>query len=570
MPLKEYRRKRQFSRTPEPKGKKATARGHRFVIQMHAATRLHYDFRLEMNGVLLSWAVPKGPSLDPTEKRLAVQVEDHPLEYHTFEGTIPEGEYGAGTVMVWDYGRWTPLGDAEEDYRSGKLKFTLDGKKLQGAWMLVRMQSDRYGRRDGKPNWLLFKERDEVARPLSEGDILEELPNSARTDRTMDQIAAGRRQWKTGRKATVKRSVKKSETRTSVPQENGRATTVRSNLQGSLASVRGAKHKPMPRHYQAQLASLTKVPPEGNTWLHEPKFDGYRMFCRIADGKIRFISRNNQDWTDKFPSLVEAARHLPIEQAVLDGEVVVVDEKGVSRFQLLQNAFGRKQPERMAYFVFDLLYLDGYDFTAAALIDRKSILQSILEKRSAKSQRIQFSDHLIGRASKLFEKICEAGLEGMVSKRRDSPYYSGRSPYWLKCKCRQEQEFVIAGYTNPEGSRVGFGALVLGYYKDGGPLTYVGRVGTGFSDRTLRDLTKRLKSLAQAKSPLAPFADGRGLRGVHWVRPELVAHVEFADWTDESIIRHAAFLGLREDKPAKELHLEVPARVPTKARSSRK
>jgi len=566
MPLQEYRRKRHFSRTPEPKGRKYAERGHRFVVQKHAATRLHYDFRLEMNGVLVSWAVPKGPSLDPAEKHLAVQVEDHPLEYRLFEGTIPEGQYGAGTVMVWDYGNWTPLGDAEEDYRSGKLKFTLDGKKLYGAWMLVRMQSDRYGRKDGKTNWLLFKERDEAARPVSEGDILEEFPDSARTGRTMDQIAAGRRQWKTGRKATVKRSAKTSSNCTAAPKENGRALRLESR---GVARIRGAKQKPMPRRYQAQLATLTKVPPEGDTWFHEPKFDGYRMFCRITDGKIRFISRNNQDWTDKFPSLVEAARHLPIDQAVLDGEVVVVDEKGVSRFQLLQNAFGRKQPERMAYFVFDLLYLDGYDLTAAALIDRKSVLQSILDKRSAKSQRIQFSDHLIGHAAKLFEKICEAGLEGMVSKRRDSPYCPGRGPYWLKCKCRQEQEFVIAGYTNPEGSRVGFGALVLGYYKEGGQLTYVGRVGTGFNERTLRDLIKRLKSLEQNKSPLAPFADRRGLRGVHWVRPELVAQVEFADWTDEGIIRHAAFLGLREDKPAQEVHLETPVRSSTKTRSGR-
>ena len=563
MALREYQKKRNFSRTPEPAAKKARVRGHHYVIQKHDATRLHYDFRLELNGVLLSWAVPKGPSLDPAEKRLAVQVEDHPLGYRTFEGTIPEGEYGGGTVMVWDEGTWQAEDDAETDYRAGKLKFTLSGKKLRGKWMLLRMKSRPADR--GRNNWLLFKERDEFARPTSKGDILIEQPRSAKTNRTLEDIAAGKPRKKVRKQPTKKAKRKRTADRVAVrPSPNGVVVapqptrTTKSLASAAIASIDGVRRAPMPKQIAAQLATLVEQAPTGDQWLHEQKFDGYRMFCRIRSGDVQFVSRNQQSWTPKLQSLVRYAQQLSAREAILDGEVVVLDAKGVSQFQSLQNAFNEAQTAQLIYFVFDLLYLDGYDLTGAPLDDRKKLLSALLKKTPSSKSHIRLSEHLAGTGPTLHKKMCRLGLEGIVSKRRDAPYVGGRSGTWLKAKCRQEQEFVIGGFTAPEGSRVGFGALLLGYYDRRGKFMYAGRVGTGFNVRSLTDMHARLKRLEIPKSPFENFPDRGTPKGVKWVAPKLVGQIEFNNWTDDGLLRQAAFLGLREDKLPREVRREMP------------
>jgi bifunctional non-homologous end joining protein LigD len=558
MSLSTYRKKRDLARTPEPAGEKAVSRrGHSFVVQKHQARRLHYDFRLEMHGVLLSWAVPKGPSLDPRQKRLAVQTEDHPLDYGKFEGVIPEGEYGAGPVMVWDYGRWEPEGDAERGYRTGKLKFNLHGKKLRGAWTLVRSGSSR--RRADKPEWLLIKKQDAEAELSPKKEIVDASPRSALSDRTIEEIAAGkpRRQNKT---ATAKASKRP---RAAPRQREVRRLTKRGRERSSLAKLPGARRAALPKRFVAQLATAVSEAPEGNDWLHELKFDGYRMFCRLQRRAVRFISRTGQDWTARLEGLVSAASQLPAREALLDGEVVVLDSHGVSSFQALQNAFSGQSRGRFVYFAFDLLHLDGYDLTAVALEKRKEVLESLLRAAPASSKQFRFSEHIVGSGGEFFKQVCASRLEGMISKRRDAPYYPGRSRSWVKTKCREGQEFVIGGFTKPGGSRIGFGSLLLGYYRandksDGGKFVYAGRVGTGFNQLLLAELLQRLKALEQSKSPFVNFASRRTLRGVHWVRPELVAQVEFSNWTHEGLLRQASFQGLREDKPAREVTREMP------------
>jgi bifunctional non-homologous end joining protein LigD len=583
MPLTEYRRKRHFGATPEPKGKvhRQKAKALRFVVQKHDATRLHYDFRLELEGVLKSWAVPKGPSYDPKERRLAVEVEDHPLEYGDFEGTIPEGEYGGGTVAVWDHGTWSAEGDAHEAYRQGKLKFHLDGEKLKGGWTLVRMQR-RPGERAN--NWLLIKERDEMARPLGEYDVTEAEPASVTTGRTLEEIARDNdRVWSgngDSAKKPVKRSVKKraaspkTKVKNAIKKKTAEKKSSRAKKKSSARRAKNAARDEasgpraaMPAAVELQLATLIKTPTAGDHWLHEIKFDGYRILCRIEDGRARLITRGNQDWTARMPTLAAAAARLPLRSAILDGEVVALQANGVSSFQALQNAFQANRASELIYYAFDLLFLDGRDLRTLPLEERKSRLAELLDHNSSRGV-IRYTEHIEGDGEKFFEEACRMGLEGSISKRRDRPYVGGRTYDWVKTKCVRREEFVIGGFTEPGGARHGLGALLVGYYKNGSGLAYAGKVGTGFNDRLLVDLRKRLEGLEQDGTPFADFPARLKPRLAHWVKPELVGQVEFSNWTDDGRLRHPSFQGLREDKPARNVTRDEPKEVETVATKS--
>jgi bifunctional non-homologous end joining protein LigD len=535
MSLAQYRKKRDFKRTKEPRGnlKRSAKIGGIFVVQKHDASHLHYDFRLEYEGVLRSWAVPKGPSLDPRQKRLAVQVEDHPLEYGSFEGVIPEGEYGGGTVLLWDRGTWKSVGDPAEGFRNGRLKFELHGEKLRGQWMLVRRSSQRSS---SKPQWLLFKVRDNESKPESEYRIVDRESLSIATGRDLDEIAASKdRVWHSNGKAARRRTV--------------RPVTKRHRV---------------PRTIELQLPTLVEAAPDGDQWLHEIKFDGYRMLCRIDGETVTFETRNHLDWTSKLPELVEAARHLKLNQAILDGEVVAINEHGITDFQSLQNAFRDQQRDNLVYTVFDLLFLDGVDLRELPLEQRKAELASL--KLPTDHGHLRYTDHLVGNGPTVFKQVCKNGGEGIVSKRRDRPYMPGRGTDWVKVKCQQHAEFVIGGYTDPSGSRRGFGALLLGYFENK-KFLYAGRVGTGFSDEALAELFARLKPLEHAKSPFDNFQPhAEQLKGVHWVRPKLVAQVRFTNWTRDGLLRHPAFQGLREDKPARLVRREVAKPLPLSRR----
>ena len=537
MGLERYRQKRNFRITPEPEGKvdKRKSASLRFVIQKHAARRLHYDFRLELDGVLLSWAVPKGPSLDPNDKRLAMHVEDHPIEYGDFEGVIPAKQYGAGTVMLWDRGAWIPKSDPKEAFEKGRLKFDLDGEKLHGGWNLVRSRSGKYS----GESWLLFKEADEYARLGEAASIADDMPNSVATGRSLEEIAAsGDRVWHSNK--SVAANVKAGAVAKAKP------------LSG-VGKVAGARKAALPNLVEAELATLVKDAPNGANWIHEIKYDGYRMLCRVAEGSARMISRNRKDWTANFPTIARAAARLPVKTAWLDGEVVALDEKGRSSFQALQNALSASPAADLAYLVFDLLYLDGYDLRGVKLTDRKTLLQSLLSSAPA---NIRYSDHFSVPGAAFLENACKLGLEGMVSKRGDLAHHNGRSAAWLKVKCARRQEMVIGGFTDPGGSRRGFGALLLGVY-DGGKLLYSGRVGTGFDDATLAKMRRALDTIEQPKSPFENPPRGADARGVHWVRPKLVADVEFTEWTTDGTLRHPSFIGLRADKKPTEVVRET-------------
>jgi bifunctional non-homologous end joining protein LigD len=549
MSLQTYRRKRHFDVTPEPSGKTAAGKGRAFVIQKHDASHLHYDFRLEQDGVLKSWAVPKGPSLDPRDKRLAIEVEDHPVDYGDFEGTIPQGEYGGGTVMLWDRGTWEPIGDPDEGLRTGKLKFQLHGEKLHGGWMLVRRQP-HHGKSSSKPQWLLFKERDDEAR--DDSDILEEEPLSVKTGRDLDEIASGKKAEARKRLATTS---KKTTTRKKTKAESKDTAPSQSSL---------------PKTIEPELATLAKAPPEGPQWAHEIKFDGYRILSRLDHGKVTLFSRRGQDWTDRMERIARALEALPAKTAWLDGEVVALEPDGTSNFQLLQNAFGEDRTAPLVYYVFDLLYLDGRDLRSLPLEERKEKLATLLKKSRSKSGPIRYSDHVVGDGDTVFAQAGKLGLEGIVSKRLDRPYRAGRGYDWLKIKTSQREEFVIGGYTDPEGSREAFGSLLVGYHV-GSDLRYAGKVGTGFSHVTLRDLFKRLKPLERKSSPFSDLTTKTGeARHAHWVEPELVAQIEFGNWTRDGRLRHPSFLGLREDKPAAEVVRDRPISGPVDVTSNGK
>ena len=531
MALERYRQKRNFRLTPEPAGEAGPRRSGTlaFVVQKHAATRLHFDFRLELNGVLLSWAVPKGPSLDPNDKRLAMHVEDHPLEYGEFEGVIPPKQYGAGTVMVWDRGTWVPKGDPDTDYAKGHLKFVLEGEKLKGTWNLVRSRSGKYG---GDASWLLFKEADDHARLGVAGLVDEDRPRSVLSGRSLEEIAADKdRVWHSNRSA----------------QDNVAAGAIGGKpvvSAATLAKVAGARKAPMPDAIEPQLATLTKHPPTGDAWVHEIKHDGYRMLARIADGDVRMFSRSGKDWTRDFPPLVQALARLPVKAAWIDGEAVVLDAQGRSSFQALQNALAGAAPPSLAYFAFDLLHLDGVDLRGAPLTERKRVLRSVVAEAPA---AIRYSDHFAVPGEAFLANVAKLGLEGMVSKRADQPYRAGRSPAWQKVKCARREAFVVGGYTDPEGSRHGFGALLLGLARPDGMLTYCGRVGTGFNDAALASIHRTLAPRVSKASPFHNPPTGVDARGAHWVEPTLVADVQYGEWTNDGTLRHPVFIGLRHE-----------------------
>lgn len=524
--LDEYRAKRDFAQTPEPEPVAAAADGYSFVIQKHAARRLHYDLRLELNGVFKSWAVTKGPSLDPAVKRLAVHVEDHPVAYGDFEGIIPPRQYGSGTVMIWDRGRWEPSGDPVEGYAEGQLSFRLFGERLQGAWTLVRIKNPRS--RDDRNNWLLIKSNDAAARP-GQGDAeLGEEARSVVSDRTMKQIAADAdRVWQSGKGEQP-----------GVGKANNRP-----KLAWPLDLSRLAKRcDSVPAFVEPQLATFVRRVPAGDDWLHEIKYDGYRMQCRIEAGTAILRTRSGLDWSAKFQPVADAAAALPVADALLDGEIVAMLPSGVSSFSRLQDALESGEQQNIFYYLFDALFLDGYDVRELKLEDRKKLLETLIS--SAAEGPLRYSEHVISSGPTFFENACRLSLEGIVSKRRESPYRPGRGRGWLKSTCVRRDRFTIGGFTLPTAGDAGIGALLVGSEEEGG-LRYAGRVGTGFTARVSRDLRQRLQPLAVAQSPFDDVpASAR--RGVTWVAPRLACEVAFRAWTGEGRLRHASFQGLIE------------------------
>lgn len=559
MSLVDYRRKRHFSETPEPEGKSEAPLngGSQFVIQKHAASHLHYDFRLEMDGTLKSWAVPHGPCLDPSQKRLAVQVEDHPVEYGAFEGTIPAGQYGGGTVIIWDRGTWEPLGDADSGFRDGKLKFVLHGEKLHGTWNLIRMKF----KSGGKPSWLLIKERDQQAVAVEESDILLDRPESVVSGKTIDQASEtsasheqdGTQEEDGPRKQPTMTRSRSSRPQTQTPPQSSRKSNpsnkpTRFVKSSSLRKSPDAVKTAMPESIEPQLATLVETPPEGPDWLHEMKFDGYRLICYLNQGKVLLHSRNQLDWTVRFPELAAALRQLPVKQAVLDGELVALSSDGKSSFQELQKSLRDNATTALKFYAFDLLYLDGYDLRELPLELRRQQLRELIP--ADHPDPLRFSIELEGTGQQAFERAAAAGLEGIVSKRRDRPYQSGRGGEWLKAKSVQQDEFVIGGFTDSTSSRKKFGALLLGVFDDTGNFKFAGKVGTGFSEQTLRDIHEILAPLEQKANPFAGQVLTGTLRGMHWVKPKLVAQIGYTNWTRDGRLRHPTFQGLREDKAA--------------------
>src|SRR5262245_26250494 len=565
--LADYKSKRNFDTTPDPVPRQRRSRtGRRFVIQKHRASHLHYDLRLEVNGVLKSWAVPKGPSLNPKDKRLAMAVEDHPLDYAQFEGVIPEGEYGGGTVMVWDQGTYTPENDAKDVARGiskGELKFSLNGTKVNGSWVLVRTR----GRQ-----WLLIKHRDAFA---SDEPVTESQARSVLSDRTLAEIAADEggnvTKAATGDPPEVaprkpahpaSRRVRQRSTGSAARSLSARSVARhRGSENNDIQVPEGARPAAMPRLVNPMLATLVDEPFSSRDWIYETKWDGVRTICYLRDGKYRLASRRQSDVTTKYPELSHITNVVKATRAILDGEIVALDVKGVPRFQLLQHRFGLKtgpgvprqrQKLSIVYYVFDLVYLDGYDLTRVGLIDRKALLSSIIRKDPA----VRYSDHVVGNGIEFFQSVKKLQLEGMIAKRSDSIYMQSRSRNWLKVKTAQRSEVVIGGYTKPRGSRGFFGALVVGQY-DNGKLRYVGHTGGGFDRAGLKQVYDLMQPLKIGKSPFSP--PPKTNEPVQWIKPQVVCEVKFSEWTEDGIMRMPIFVGLREDKDPKQCTVERKA-----------
>ena len=604
MALEEYRRKRNFQATPEPPPKLDAKKGFRFVVQKHRASQLHYDFRLEMGGVLKSWAVPKGPSLNPADKRLAMMVEDHPVSYFDFEGIIPAGNYGAGTVEVWDVGTWEPVmapekhsraemeKDAEAMQSKGDLKFRLNGKKLKGEFVLVKTRSRRPGSKGNE--WLLIKHRDEN---VVEGYNIDEHDGSVVTGRSLEEIAEdeGSREWLSNRTAAKEKqdwlaksiavhdkneragakkssagqkgSTKAAKAKSSDDKEahTGGQGDGAAGLRERLESLKGAEKRSMPRTVRPMLATLVDEPFDDPEWFYELKFDGYRAVAFLEDGKIRLVSRNQNEFTSAYPELAVIANSVDSKQAILDGEICALDPQGRSSFSLMQQRTGlsgeggRKirnpRPDiPIVYYAFDLLYVDGYSLFRANLEDRKKLLHELLKS----SELVRYSEHFDD-GIKLYEAATERELEGIIAKRKRSCYIEKRSREWLKVKITQMVECVIGGYTDPKGTREHFGSIVLGLYDDRGRLISVGQAGSGFNERTHAEMWTKLKKLETTKNPFATKVEST--RRTHWLKPELVAQIKFSEWTHEGQsgaikMRAPIFLGLRTDKKPEECRFE--------------
>ena len=558
-----YRAKRDFARTPEP-APAASAGGPKpsFVVQKHAARRLHWDVRLEHGGVLWSWAVPKGPSLDPADKRLAVHVEDHPLDYAGFHGVIPAGNYGAGAVEIWDEGTWQPLGDPAADLARGEIKFELKGKRLRGRFVLVRMRGKA---KETAENWLLIKEQDKHAQPGTDADALEKLPgpkprrvpDATKPDATKPNAAkpnavkraeAASAAGKSAAKKAPALAEPPAIVRAAKPSPAGRAKT------GS-APAAGATRGDLPDEQKPQLATLAEKPPDGDEWISEIKFDGYRLMAWKHDKQVRLVTRNGHDWTSRLPDLARAIGRLKQRTLLLDGELVALQSDGLSSFAALQAAL-QKGGDRsgLFFYLFDLLHLDGWDLRPCRLLDRKAALQGLSEWRGA----LRYSDHLEGEASRVRRQACAMGLEGIICKLADAPYRAARARDWLKVKCQGRDEFVVLGWTPPEGARRGLGSLHLGFYDDKGRTHYVGGVGTGFTDAELASLSRRLSKLASAPPDALMLAGDPPDPAIRWVRPELVTEVQFTGWSGAGRLRHASYLGLRLDKDGEDVVRAAP------------
>ncbi len=616
-PLKTYKDKRNFDVTPEP-AEGGQAGGSVFVIQKHWASRLHYDFRLELEGAMKSWAVPKGPSYDPRDKRMAVQVEDHPIAYNEFEGTIPDHQYGAGKVIIWDRGTWQPEGNPHQGYRDGNLKFTLHGHKMHGRWALVRMKD----RGEKQPAWLLIKEKDDYARPAAEFSVVDEMPDSvkglkapgakaARAKPNAAKAATGADAGTTAKAASKARKTSEAgkATKAGKPADTGgvagrqpaaegadgakaikgarsaigasggkagkagasSASSVSANAASSTrtaasttkpvattASAASPSKARLPATLAPPLATLVDGPPtDPDNWLFEIKFDGYRILARIDGKSVQLITRNGNDWTAKLEPLRAALAEMALPKGWYDGEIVVHDKNGRPDFGMLQLAFDEARNSGIVYFIFDAPFLDGYDLREVPLAQRRELLYTVLKDRP--SDKVRFSAELEAPPADMVAAACKLGLEGIIGKRRDSPYVSRRTPDWIKLKCGQRQEFVIGGYTDPKGSRQGIGSLLLGVQDKDGALHYAGNVGSGFNAEGLQALRERLEELATDTSPFAP---GRKIdKKAHWVQPSLVAEVSFGEWTRDGSIRHAVFQGLRQDKPPRAIVREQPAHV---------